>query len=267
MSPTPHFRQQAELWWQLARRDIATRHKGSYLGPLWILLGPLLEFSVYLTVFGFIFRGSYQGGAESRLTYALGVFLSLTCYRLLADVLGTAPTLIVSQPNYVKKVVFPLHLLPLAHVASVTYRFLVSLALFLLAYVCVGPGLSVVQLLLPVVLAPLLLLALGCAWLLAALGVFLRDIAQVTGLASLILLYSSAVFYPAAAVVEKSALAWSILRLNPLLHLVESARAVMLWHTPPTPGALLYAWAAGLAGCALGYWTFRKLRPAFADVV
>lgn len=268
MSPSPQFRQQVELWWQLARRDIATRHKGSYLGPLWMLLGPLLEFTVYVTVFGLIFRGSYHvGSGETRATYALGVFLSLTSYRLLADTIGAAPSLIVGQPNYVKKVVFPLHLLPLSHVTAALYRFGVGLLLFLAAFVILGPGVHATNLLLPLVLLPLVLMAVGLAWLLSALGVFLRDIGQVTNVVTLILLYSSAVFYSAGTVMEKSPLAWSILRFNPLVHIIESARAVMLWQSTPAFSSLAYAWVAALLICGTGFWTFRKLRPSFADVV
>jgi lipopolysaccharide transport system permease protein len=233
-----------------------------------MLLGPLLEFAIYATVFGVIFRGSYHvAGDETRATYALGVFLSLTLYRLLAETINASPSLIVAQANYVKKVVFPLHLLPLSAVAAASYRFLVSLALFLVAFALVGPGFHAVNLLLPLVLLPLLLHAIGLAWLLSALGVFLRDIGQLTGIATLVLLYSSAVFYSASGVAARSEFAWSILRFNPLLHLIESARAVMIWHAAPAPASLAYVWLSGAVVCALGYAVFRKLRPAFADVV
>jgi lipopolysaccharide transport system permease protein len=257
-----------QLWWQFTCREVAVRHRGSHLGVAWTILTPLLEFAIYATVFGAIFGGRY--GAienETAADYALGVFLSLTLYRFVAEVLGIAPVIIVSQPNYVKKVVFPLHLLPLSAFSAISWRVAVSMLLFLVGLVVWGPGFSWQNLWLPALIVPLLLLSLGLAWGLAALGVFLRDINQLTGALSLVLLYSSAVFYSASMVPEKSPLIWTFLRFNPLLHIVEDARRVMLWQLPPTALSLAYVWTAGGITCLLGYQCFRRLRPAFADVL
>jgi lipopolysaccharide transport system permease protein len=259
---------QFQLWWQFTRREIETRHKGSYLGVLWMLLTPLLEFTIYTIVFGVIFGGRYGVAAhETKATYALGVFLSLTLFRFIADTLVTAPGIIVSQPNLVKKVVFPLTLLPLCTLGGIAFRSSISLALFSLGFLLFGPGLALTNLWLPIILLPLLLIAIGLAWLLAALGVFLRDISQVTGSVTLVMLYCSAVFYSTSMVAGKSALAWSILRFNPILHTLENARRVLLWQLAPHPSAIAYTWIFALATFALGYVTFRKLRPAFADVI
>ena len=264
----PSMSKQFQLWLQLTRREIAARHKGSYLGVAWLLLTPLLEFSVYATIFGVIFGGHYLADhPEPKPTYALGVFLSLTLYRFLAETITSAPGIIVCQPNFVKKVVFPLHLLPLSTVGNIAYRMGVSLSLFFAGFLVFGPGLDPHNLWIPVVLLPLVLLAVGLAWLLAALGVFLRDISQITGVGTLILLYCSAVFYSTAMVETKSPLAWSILRFNPLLHIMENARRVMLWQTAPGFLSLAYAWGAGLAACVAGHLVFKRLRPAFADVI
>lgn len=257
-----------QLWWQFTRREVEARHKGSYLGILWMLLTPLLEFAIYTTVFGVIFGGRYGVvEQESHATYALGVFLSLTLFRLLAETIGSAPGIILGQPNLVKKVVFPVELLPLCTVGGILFRVGISLLLFLAGFLVFGPGLHLNNLWLPLVLLPLVLLAVGIAWLLSALGVFLRDISQVTGAAALVLLYSSAVFYSADMIATRSQFAWSILRFNPLLHIIEDARRVLLWQTAPAATSLAYAWITGFSVLLFGYITFRKLRPAFADVI
>jgi lipopolysaccharide transport system permease protein len=257
-----------QLWWQFTRRDVEARHKGSHLGILWMLLTPLLEFAIYTIVFGVIFGGRYGViKEESHGTYALGVFLSLTLFRLLAETINTSPGIIINQPNLVKKVVFPVQLLPLCTLGGILFRTGISLLLFIVGFLIFGPGLHITNLWLPVVLLPIILLAAGLSWFLSALGVFLRDISQLTGAITLILLYSSSVFYSAGMIATKSQLAWNILRFNPLLHILEDSRRVLLWQISPTPASIAYTWITGLLAVVVGYITFHKLRPAFADVL
>lgn len=259
---------QYQLWLQLTRRDIAARHKGSYLGVVWLLLTPILEFSVYSTVFGVIFGGHYlQNPPEPKPVYALGVFLCLTLYRFIAETISVSPGIIVSQPNFVKKVVFPLHLLPLSIIGGLSYRTLLSLSLFCIGFIMFGPGFSLQLLWAPLVLTPLVLLAIGISWALSALGVFLRDISQVAGVSTLIMLYASGVFYSMGTIQTRSQLAWDILKYNPLLHIMENSRRVILWKAHPHAEGLLYTWAVSLFCLYAGFKIFKKLRPTFADVI
>ena len=189
------FSEHRYLLWQYTKRQIEQRHKGSLLGMLWMVIQPLCMMMIYTVVFGLIFKGSYQGVEnQSTLDFALGIFLSLSIYQMLADVINIAPSVVLSQPNLVKKVVFPLEILPVSQLAVALYQFCVSLILTLIGVVTIGQGLSLNGLLFFVALLPLVPLALGIALLFSSLGVFLRDLQQLAGPLSMVLMYASAVF-------------------------------------------------------------------------
>ena len=253
------------LWWQFTLRNVELRHKGSHLGLIWSLLNPLLMLSLYVFIFGYIFNGRFQsGGAETKLEYALGIFLGLTIFQLFAETLAVSPTVIVTNPNLVKKVVFPLEILPAAAVGSSVFHTLISLCLVLLGIAWLGPGLTLHAAWLPLILAPLILAALGLAWLFAAIGVFLRDINQVIGFFSMALLYSSATFYSPTVLPPT---AWMILRFNPILLAIDLSRDAVMWHQPLNMHHLSYLIAISLIICVGGLAFFRKMSPAFADVL
>lgn len=261
-SATEGIWRQRDLLWQFILRNIELRHKGSHLGLVWSFFNPLLMLALYVLVFGFIFDARFEN--ESRLEYGLGIFLGLSLFHFLAETIGTAPALIVSNPNFVKKVVFPLQILPAAAVGSSFFHLTISLGLAVLGVALFGPGVSVTMLWIPVILLPLVLLALGLAWGISALGAFLRDIAQVTQFLSMCLMWASAIFYPIEKIPE---LAWQFLRFNPLLLAVELMRDAALWQRDFNLLHLAYLYAVGLGAAVIGYRIFRKLKPAFADVV
>ena len=220
---------------------------------------------IYTVVFGLIFRGSYQGVEnQTTLDYALGIFLSLTIYQMLAEIISSTPAAVLSQPNLVKKVVFPLEILPVSQLAVALYQFGISLGLTLIGVVTIGQGLSLHSLLFIVTLLPLILLALGLALLFSSLGVFLRDLQQLAGPLSMVLMYASAVFYSAQMVPEAL---WTFVKYNPLLHVVDQARATLLWHQPIDWFWFGYSCAFGLVTLALGLFSFKTLKSTFADVM
>ena len=257
-----------DLWWQFAVRAVEARYRGSYLGILWSVLNPVLMLGIYYVVFGVIFSGHFRDPAlETRSDYAMAMFLGLTLYMLVADTLGTGPLLIVASPNLVKKVVFPLEILPLATAGSLWFNLAIGLILALGGSAIFGSGVSVIGLVwLPVILVPLLMLCAGLAWLFAALGVFFRDLAQAMPFIAQVLLYSSAVFYPISRI-SAHPHAWAIMKWNPFLETVVLAREVVLWGMPVNLRVLGYTYVAGLAVMVLGRWVFNRLRPAFADVI
>ncbi len=268
VDPTAPLRalwQGRNLLWQFTQRNVALRHKGSHLGLIWSLLNPLLMLGLNVFIFGYIFKSRFGNTPdESRLDFALGLFLGLTLFQLFSETLALAPTLIVSNPNLVKKVVFPLEILPAASVGSSLFHTSISLALVLVGVATLGPGLNWQIFWLPVVFLPLVPLALGIAWFFAALGVFLRDINQLVGVMSVAWMYSSAIVYSPALIPPG---VWTVLRFNPLLLAVDLARDVVMWHEPVNFHHLAYLFALGGVVCVGGYSFFRKMSPAFADVL
>jgi len=273
--PTPHpFRPPAfasELWRhrsllrQFTLRSFELRHRGSYLGFVWSLLNPLLMLSLYVVVFGYIFNGSFRVLAhETKLDYALTIFLGLTIFQFLAEVLALAPSVVVFSPNLVKKVVFPLPVLPASVVGAAGLHLGISLVLALTGIAVLGPGLTTRALWLPLILLPMFPLGLGLAWLLGGLGVFLRDINHLVGFFTTVLMYASALFFPISIVPPA---VWKFLRLNPILLTVDLARNATIWDHPLNLHHLAYTWIVAFATCLIGYGCFRRLSPAFADVL
>jgi len=256
--------QHRELLWQFTRRNVELRHKGSHLGLVWSFLNPLLMLGLYVMVFGYIFAGKFgviEG--ETRIDYGLGIFLGLTLFHFISETLGTAPSVILGNPNFVKKVVFPLEILPAANVGSAAFHLLISLTLTLVGILWLGPGLHLGLLWVPLILLPLVLMALGISWLLSAVGTFFRDVAQVISFINMVLLWTSGVFFTA----QKYPQAWLWLRYNPLLLAIDLARNAALWQQPLHFAHLVYLYAWGLGLSLLGYVIFRKTKPIFADVI
>jgi lipopolysaccharide transport system permease protein len=250
---------------QFTLRSVELRHKGSRLGLVWSFLNPLLLLGLYVFIFGYIQKGKFGNiPNETRLDYALGIFVGLTVFHLFSEVLSTAPTVVMANPNFVKKVVFPLEVLPAASVGASVIHMLGSLILSLIGIALLGPGLTASVLWIPVILLPLFLLLLGIAWFFAAIGVFFRDINQIVTLLTLGLMFASAVFYSAESLPPA---AWSILRFNPMLLAIELMRDVTMWHQPIKLLHLAYLTVFGLGSAIVGYGCFRKMSPAFADVL
>lgn len=253
------------LLWQFTLRNVELRHKGSHLGLVWSVLNPILMLGCYVVVFGFIFGGKFGVlPNETKVDYALGIFFGLSLFQLVAEVLGVSPGIIVTNPNFVKKVVFPLEILPAASVGGALFHMLISLSLVLVGVAIFGNGLDFGACWLPVFVAPLVLLSLGLSWFISALGVFFRDIGQLMQFAIMVLMYASAVFFSADRI---PAAIWKILRFNPLVLAIELSRDAVLWHRAVNLHHLVYLYASSLLACFLGHWAFRRMKPAFADVL
>ncbi len=253
-----------ELIWQFTHRAIEVRHRGSRLGALWALINPLTMLALYFFIFGKVFRSKFEAiPGETDWDLLLALFLGLILFHVFTETLAAAPLLITSNPNFVKKVVFPLEVLPVAHVGAAVFHFGVAVALVIVGSIFGSTGLSFHVLWLPLIVLPMVLLALGVGWLLAALGVFLRDIGQVTGFIATALLFASAVMYPPSKIPH----GFEFLHYNPLLQVIDLARRVVLWHEPLAWGWLAYVYGWALAALAVGAVFFSLLRKSFAEVL
>lgn len=259
------LRQVLPLALDLAKRDIAVRYRGSVVGMSWSFLVPMLMLAVYTFVFGVIFQSRWpSAGEQGTADFALVLFAGLLVFGLVAETLQRAPSVVLAQPQYVKKMVFPLGVLPAAMVLGALFHTLVSVAVLLLAVLMVKGSVPMTAAWFPVVLAPVVLACLGLAWALAATGVFLRDMSHVMPMVATVMLFLSPVFYPLEAIPEDVR---GIVALNPLGGTVEQVRRVLLFGQAPDWGLLGAQWSiAGLVAAA-GYGWFRMLRRGFADVL
>ncbi len=249
---------------QMSRREVLGRYSGSVMGLTWSALTPLLMLVVYTFVFSVVFKARWGTGGETRTEFALVLFAGLIVHGLLGEVLMRAPTLIINNVNFVKKVVFPLEVLPVVSLVGALFHCFVSVLILLAATLLLSGELQWTVVLLPLVLLPLAVLALGIAWILASVGVFVRDIGQAMGLVVTILLFMSPVFFPVSSLPEQFR-PW--LMANPLTFIIEQAREVLIWgHLPNLYGLLLYLLAASVVAWGGFYW-FQKTRKGFADVL
>jgi lipopolysaccharide transport system permease protein len=254
-----------QLIWQMTRREIAGRYRGSLIGLAWSFINPLLMLAVYTFVFSVVFKARWGvGGEESKADFAIILFTGMIVFGLFAEIVNRAPGLIISNVNYVKKVVFPLEILSWVALGSVLFHSLISLVVLMLAQLVINLSFPWTSVFLPLVLLPLIFASLGIAWFLAALGVYVRDIGQITGVFTTVLMFTSAVFYPMSTL-PKPYQFW--LQLNPLVLIITESRKVLVFGALPNWPLLGIALVAGVGMAFAGFWAFQKMRKGFADVL
>ena len=253
-----------DLMSSMIRREIAGRYRGSVMGLAWSFFNPVLMLSVYTFVFSVVFKARWQGGSDSKTEFALIVFVGLIFFNLFAESINRAPSLIVFNVNYVKKVIFPLELLSVISFCSAAFHFLISLLVWIIFF-CVFfgmPPLTIVYL--PLIIIPLVLYTLGLSWLLASLGVYVRDVAQFISVLMTVLMFLSPVFYPIASLPEQYHL---VMNINPLTFVVEQARDVMIFGRQLNWALWLIQLLLSSLIAWLGFAWFQKTRMGFADVL
>ena len=253
----------ADLIYSFAKRDLLGRYKGSALGIAWAVLTPVVMIAIFTFIFAGIF-GARFGAGDSHWDYALYLFCGLLPWTMFQETVQQSSNTIVANANLVKRVVFPLETLPAAQAFAALGNQLFATIALLIATVFIRQNLQLTTLWLPVLPIPQLLLALGAAWLIASLGVFLRDIAQVIPLLLMAWLYLTPIIYPESIVPER--FRWFI-GINPFTSLVRSYRRVFLDGLAPDWGGLLYFTLVALVVFLFGYWWFARTRKNFADVI
>ncbi|AWY43342.1 ABC transporter permease [Pseudomonas putida] len=249
----------------LTKREILGRYRGSIFGLLWSFFNPILMLSVYTFVFSFVFKARWGlSESGSKTEYALVLFAGMIVFNVFSECVGRAPGLILSNINYVKKVVFPLEILPWVSLIASLFHSSISIVVWLGFYVIFFglPGFT--ALLLPLVVLPLMVFSVGLSWVLASLGVYLRDISQVIGVVITMLMFLSGIFYSVSSLpVEYQ----EIMRLNPLVSIIEQARGVLIWGQSPDYLFLLNYMVLALIFSWLGFAWFQKTRKGFGDVL
>ena len=251
---------------KMTKREVVGRYKGSAMGMAWSFFNPVFMLVVYTFVFSEIFKSRWggAGGDESKTQFAVILFVGMIVLNLFSEVLNRAPTLILANANYVKKVVFPIELLPVIAMGAALFHTLISLGVLLAAFIVFNGYLHWTAIFTPFVFLPLVILTIGLAWMLASLGVFLRDVGQTIVIITTVLMFLSPVFYPVTAVPERFRL---FIMANPLTFIIEQAREVLIWgHLPNWLGLGAYTLAAVAIAWA-GYAWFQKTRKGFADVL
>lgn len=245
-------------------REVMGRYQGSAFGLLWSFLNPLFMLIVYTFVFSVVFNAKWGTGSASKTEFALVLFAGLLVFNFFAECIGRAPSLIVQNSNYVKKVIFPLEILPVVVAGAALFHMVINLLVWLLFFLLFFgfPHLTIFYI--PLVLIPLLLFTIGLSWILASLGVYLRDIGQFVSVIITALMFLSPIFYPINALPEQYQ---TLLLLNPLTPIIEQMRDVLFWGK----SLIWHVYIVYLIGASviaiLGFMWFQRTRKGFADVI
>lgn len=255
-----------ELLIQFVRREVEARYRGSFLGVLWSFINPLVLLLIYTFVFGFVFGARWPQAQTSNLSeFALILFCGIIPYHIFSECVSRAPTLIISVRNYVKKVVFPLEILPVSVLGAALFHALISLSVLVIANLLLNGQITWTLILIPLVLLPLVFLCLGLTWFLASLGVFVRDINHTVGLIVQAMFFVTPIFYSVDMIPNPTL--QQLMHLNPLTPVIGNMRRVVLWNQVPEWDQLTLAGGVSFVFLVLGYAWFIKTKKAFADVI
>ena len=248
----------------LIKREVLGRYRGSVLGIVWSFFNPILMLAVYTFVFSVVFKARWNVESDSKTEFALVLFAGLIIFSLFAECVNRAPGLILSNVNYVKKVVFPLEILPVITLGAALFHGVISLAVWLIFYIIIFGMPHLTALLLPLIILPFILFIMGLSWLLASFGVYLRDTSQFIGIITTIMMFLSPIFYPISALPAEYQF---LLQFNPLTPAIEEARNVLIWGKMPSMPILAAYYVCTAFVAWLGFAWFQKTRKGFADVI
>jgi len=250
------------LIFNLTRRDVESRYRGTSLGIVWSLLNPIIMLSIYSFIFGFVFKAKW--GLTTNENYTLIMFTGLLTHGFIAECIGKATTIYVYNVSYVKKVLFPLESLCWVTVFGALFQFLMGCIVFAVFCVVLHQPVSLMALLAPAVMLPLIFLSYSISLFLSSLGVYIRDMGQIVAVFIALMLFMSPIFYPITAVPEEYRM---LIYINPLTFIVESLRDVVLYGRLFSLEGYAIYWGVSIVLYVLAMAWFKKVRRGFADVL
>ena len=256
---------QRDLWFRLTQREVLSRYRGSTLGMAWSVLTPLAMLGVYTFVFSQVFVTRWgRMGEGGPFTFAANLFAGLIVFNFFSECVNRAPLLVISNPNYVKKVIFPLEVLGSVAIGGAIFNAITNLLILMAFQLTISGRLHITALWLPIVLLPLVLGTLACTWLLSAAGVFLRDIGVIISVITNMLMFLSPIFFPLSALPTRFK---PLLELNPIAHVIEQTRRIVLYGQNPEASYILTGLVISILGCEMALRCFKRSKSAFADVL
>lgn len=250
---------------QLAGRQFQQQTRGTALGLAWWLLSPLLLLLAYTFVFAFVLKLRWNTGDDGGAAeYAMRLFCALAIYQIVADAIAISPSLISTNTQYVKQIVFPVDILPAVTVAVSSIAWVFSFVVLLLMVSLLEGVPALTTLLVPIAMIPVVLLGLGVGWIFGALGVFLPDLRNMSHVLLPMLMFLSPIFYP---IDRLESYVPFVEYIHPLAAVMEQVRACVFDPTAINPVVWLVALASSLAIAWGGHAFFSMLRPLFADVL
>lgn len=250
------------LIFNLTKRDVESRYRGTSLGIVWSLLNPVIMLSIYSFIFGFVFKAKW--GSATTDNYTLIMFTGLLIHGFIAECIGKATTIYVYNVSYVKKVLFPLESLCWVSVFGALFQFLMSCIVFAIFCIILQQPVSLMTLLVPVVISPLIVLSYSISLFLSSLGVYVRDMGQIVAVVIALMLFMSPIFYPITAVPEQYRM---LIYINPLTFIVESLRDIVLYAKLFSLEGYAIYWGISIVLYFLAMAWFKKLKRGFADVL
>lgn len=253
------------LIFQLCKRDILSRYKGSVIGIAWSVVTPVLMLLLYTFVFSYVFKARWGEGPElPKEMFALVLYTGMILHALISECLNRAPTLMLANANYVKKVVFPLEVLIWIILFSALFQTAIGFLLLIIAKLIITSELSLTIFYLPLILMPFSLFVLGITWIFSAIGVYFKDISHISTILTTVLMFASPIFYSVSLIPENLRI---YIYLNPLTYFIEESRNVLIWEIAPNLTHLFFVFVISISVAVFGFIFFQKTRKGFADVL
>lgn len=249
---------------QLIKQDIQQRYKGSVLGMVWSFMTPIFMLIIYTFVFSEIFQAKWEIDTNDKYEFAMVLFCGLSAFNMIAEVMNRSTSLVKSHINYVKKVIFPLELLPIVIVSTALFNCVISYIILTVAKLVLYRTISFTMYQILFCFIPLILLSLGMGYIISSFAVYLKDLENLISIIVTLLMYGSPVFFSISALPERFRF---ICEVNPLTYIIENFRRVALYNQ----NLDIKTWGIStiVSGviCVGGYSIFKRVKGGFADVL